>query len=77
MPQSHFYLLLLFFLFVVGRVPFYSDNHREGSFRGFSLNRLHKQEEVKLITTLILCVELLGQKLPLMKERKKTHVVQV
>ena len=30
-------------------MPFYSYNHREGSFWVFSLNRLHKQEEVKLL----------------------------
>lgn len=30
-------------------MPFYNYNHREGSFWVFSLNKLHKEEEVKLL----------------------------
>ena len=44
-------VLFVVVVFGVGshRVPFYSYNHREGSFWVFSLNRLHNQEEVKLL----------------------------
>ena len=47
--KNRFLFVVVVFGVASHRVPFYSQNHREGSFWVFSLNKLHKEEEVKLL----------------------------